>query len=112
MFRAIARFSVRFRWPILIFWIAAVPILTASFPKIADVTKKSTQDFLPKNSPTDVASKLESAFQRKDTATNSVIVINRDQGHLSTSDNAASSRLVANVKKVKEVTEVRDLGVS
>jgi len=112
VFKAIARFSVRFRWPIIILWIALVPIVTASFPKITDVTKNSTQDFLPKNSPTARASDLEQAFQRKDTATNSVIVASRDSGPLAAADNAALSRLAGNVKKVKEVTEVRDLGAS
>ena len=112
MFKAIARFSVRFRWPIIILWIALVPIVTASFPKITDVTKNSTQDFLPKNSPTARASDLEQAFQRKDTATNSVIVASRGSGPLAAADNAALSRLADSVKKVKEVTEVRDLGAS
>jgi putative drug exporter of the RND superfamily len=112
MFKAIAKFSVKFRWLIIIFWIAAVPIVTANFPNINDVSKNNTSDFLPKNSPTDTASKLETAFQHKDTATNSVIVASRGGARLSDSDNAALRRAVANVQKVKEITEVRDLGAS
>jgi putative drug exporter of the RND superfamily len=112
MFRAIAKFSVKFRWPIIILWIAAVPIVTSVFPNIADVTKNSTQDFLPKNSPTAEASVLEQSFQRKDTATNSVIVAERSNGQLTPGDNANLQMVVDKVKKVKEVTEVRDLGSS
>ncbi len=112
MFTGIARFSVRFRWLIIIAWIVAVPLAITNFPKINDVTKNSTQDFLPKNSPTVTASKLESAFQRKDTATNSAIVASRSTGTLTNSDNAALQQMVGNVKKVKDVTEIRDLGVS
>jgi uncharacterized membrane protein YdfJ with MMPL/SSD domain len=48
MFTAIARFSVRFRWPIIIFWIAAVPILSSTLPKIGDVSKNDNSAFLPK----------------------------------------------------------------
>jgi RND superfamily putative drug exporter len=97
---------------IIVFWVAAVPVATASFPKIADVTKNSTADFLPKNSPTDTASKLEQSFQRKDTASNSIIVASREGGALTLSDNSKLQQVVNNVKKVKEVTEVRDLGTS
>jgi RND superfamily putative drug exporter len=112
MFKAIAKFSVRFRWPIIIFWIAMVPILSSSFPNINDVTQNSTKDFLPKNSPTATASDLESAFQKKDTASNAVLVASRGSGPLTEQDNAALQKVVDNVKKTKEITEVDDLGVS
>ena len=112
MFRAIAKFSVRFRWPIIILWIAAVPILTSVFPKINDVTENSTQDFLPKNSPTVQASELETSFQKKDTVSNAVLVVSRKDGRLSDQDNSAIKKLVDNVKNTKEITEVNDLGFS
>jgi RND superfamily putative drug exporter len=112
MFGKIAKFSVRFRWPILVLWIVAVPLFTNIFPNIADVTKNSTQDFLPKNSQTNQGFKLEQAFQRKDTATNAVIAASRGGGQLSPSDNAALGQVVGKVKDVKEVTEIRDLGAS
>ncbi len=112
MFRAIAKFSVKYRWLIIVFWIVAVPVATANFPKINDVTKNDTSDFLPKNSPTTQASNLETAFQRKDTATNAILVASHKNGSLTTADNAALQQLANNVKKVKDVTEVRDLGIS
>ena len=112
IFGAIAKFSVRFRWLVVIAWIAAVPIVSANFPKINDVTKNNTSDFLPKNSPTDTASKLENAFQQKDTATSSDIVISRSDGKLTKADNTALSQVIAKVSKVQDVTEIRDLGTS
>jgi RND superfamily putative drug exporter len=112
MFKSIAKFSVKFRWPIIILWIAAVPIVSANFPNINDVTKNNTSDFLPKNSPTAKAADLEQAFQRRDTATNSVIVVSREKGTLSPADSAAIRQMVDKVKKVKDITEVRDLGPS
>jgi len=112
MFAKIARFSVRFRWPIIIFWIAVVPIVSSAFPNISDVTQNSTQDFLPKNSPTDTAAKLETAFQKKNTASSAVLVASRGGGKLTGQDAAALQKLVDNVKKTKEITEVDDLGVS
>jgi RND superfamily putative drug exporter len=111
MFRAIGKFSVKFRWPIVIFWIAMVPITGSLFPNINDVTKNNVSDFLPKNSPTSVGANLEQSFQKKDTATNSVIVVGRN-GTLTAADQAAMAKLVENVIHVKDITEVKDLGPS
>lgn len=112
IFMGIARFSVRFRWFIIIFWIAAIPVVTANFPSITDVTKNNTSDFLPKNSPTDSASKLENAFQSKDTATNAVIVVSRSGQALTPADKAAVSQIVSKVRGVKDITQIRDTGYS
>ncbi|HEX4774356.1 MAG TPA: MMPL family transporter [Candidatus Saccharimonadales bacterium] len=111
MFPKIARFSVRFRWFILVFWILAVPIVTANFPNINNVAKNNNSDFLPKNSPTQTASQLETAFQSKNTATNAVIVVSRSTG-LTPADNAVLASMVSNVKRVNSVTGVRDSGTS
>jgi len=89
-----------------------VPILSSAFPKINDVTQNSTKDFLPKNSPTDQASKLEQAFQKQDTASNAVLVASRSGGRLTDKDNVALRSAVDKVRHTKEVTEVDDLGVS
>src|SRR6185503_9754417 len=104
MFRNIAKFSVKFRWPIIIFWIAMVPIWSSVFPNINDVTQNSTQDFLPKNSPTAQASELESQFQKKDTVSNAVLVVSRSSGKLTDQDNAAIQKLAQNVRNTKEIT--------
>ena len=111
MFKSIAKFSVKFRWPIIIFWIAMVPIAASTFPTLESVTKNSTQDFLPKNSPTEQSVKLESAFQKKDTAGNAVLVASRS-GKLTAKDATALGKLVGSIKNTKEITEVDDLGVS
>lgn len=112
MFEKIARFSVRFRWLIIIFWIAMVPIVTANFPSITDVSKNNNSEFLPKNSPTTQAAKLESAFQSKKTPDTSVIIAVRDNGKLTAADNAAISRIADKVKGIESVTSVQNQGVS
>jgi RND superfamily putative drug exporter len=112
MFEKIARFSVRFRWFIIVFWIVAIPVVTANFPNINNVTKNNESDFLPKNSPTDTASKLENAFQNKKTAANAIIVVSSNSGPLTGDDTPALQRIVTAVKHVQSVTEVRDSGTS
>lgn len=112
MFGKIAWFSVKFRWLIIVAWIVAVPVIVHSFPKIADVQKNNVSDFLPKNSPTSQGAQLEQAFQLKSTASNTFLVISRDNGQLTAADNAAVSAMAQKVKAVKDVSEVKDLGVS
>ena len=112
MFKAIARFSVRFRWLIIIFWIVMVPVTSSVFPKLDSVTKNSTQDFLPKNTPTSQATELESVFQKKDTASSAIVVASRSDGRLTAQDNAALQKIIGVVRSSSDVTEVRDLGVS
>ncbi|MGC1176784.1 MAG: MMPL family transporter [Candidatus Saccharimonadales bacterium] len=112
MFEKIGRFSVRFRWFIIVAWIVAVPLLTAHLPNINDVTKNNNSDFLPKNSPTDTAAKLETKFQSKDTASNAIIIAARDGQPLTAADTAALRQVEASVRRVTGVSEVKDQGVS
>ena len=112
MFEKIAKFSVRFRWLIIVFWIAAVPLCINLFPKLGDVEKNDISDFLPAKVQTNQAAKLEKAFEKKDTATSTSLVIGRADGKLTAQDNATFSKIAAAVKSVKDITEVRDLGTS
>jgi RND superfamily putative drug exporter len=112
VFKKIARFSVKFRWPIIIFWIALVPILTANLPNINDVAKNNNSDFLPKSTPTARAAELEQQFRKKDTASTAVIIMARENGPLTSDDNAALQRVVAAERHVKGVNEIKDLGAS
>ena len=112
LFEAIGRFSVRFRWLIIVFWIVAVPVVTANFPSITVVTKNDNSDFLPKNSPTVKAANLETAFQQKKTATNAVIIISRPNAALTPGDQAVVQAIIGRVKHVPNITEVRNAGTS
>jgi RND superfamily putative drug exporter len=112
MFEAIARFSVRFRWFIIVFWIVLIPVVSTNFPSITDVTQNNNSDFLPKNSPTASANKLESQFQAKNTATSAVILASRADGQLTATDNAAISRAEQAVRHVSGVIDVKNQGVS
>lgn len=112
MFEKIARFSVRFRWFIIIFWIALVPVLTATLPSINNVTKNENTDFLPKNSPSIKALDLENNFQPGDTAGTAIIVAVRQGGPLTATDTAAINRVMANVSHAEGVSNVKNQGIS
>jgi RND superfamily putative drug exporter len=111
-FTKLGRFSVRFRWLILLFWIAAIPIVTAVFPNINSVAKNNNSDFLPKNSPSVTSQNLESKFQSKDTASNAIIVTSRNNAPLTDADEAALLKIEAAVKGSPSVSEVKDQGIS
>lgn len=111
-FEAIGRFSVRFRWLVLLAWIVAVPLLTSNLPKMTDVEKNDNSQFLPKNSQTQKASDLESAFQSKDTVGRTELVAHRSSGQLTDTDLSTIDTMAANIKKVDGVTEIRPLGLS
>ncbi len=112
MFEAIARFSVRFRWFIIAAWLIAVPVLTHNFLNINDVSKNNNVKFLPSSSPTTKAAELETVFQGKNTADSSTIVAARDNGPLTAADNTAIQRIETAVRKLPDITEVQNQGLS
>jgi RND superfamily putative drug exporter len=110
MFKHIARLSVKYRWLILLAWIAVVPLLNLALPSLASVTKNDNSAFLPTNSQSQHAGDLAKPFGSG--LTSSVMVISRDNGPLTTADNAAVSRVEQAVRAVPNVRLVRDQGVS
>jgi RND superfamily putative drug exporter len=112
MFEKIARFSVRYRLFIIVFWIVAVPVLTANLPSINSVSKNDNSQFLPKSSPSTQAVNLENGFQTKGTATTATIVAVSQSGPLTSADNQAIDRVTAAVKHVADVSSVKNQGVS
>ena len=63
-YSALGRFTVRFRWLVLlVVWLVAIIGSFAVFPSLTSVTKANNSDFLPKNSPSTIASDLASPLQ-------------------------------------------------
>lgn len=46
MFVKLAKFSVKFRWFIIIAWIIAVPVIVKSFPSLESVSKSKQHSIL------------------------------------------------------------------
>src|ERR1017187_8894455 len=112
MFEKIARFSVRWRWFIIVAWIAAVPILTANLPNINDVSKNDNSQFLPKSSPSQTASNLENVFLSKQASATATIIAAREGSSLTTADNQAINQIMKSVSHVPGVISVQDRGIS
>ena len=62
IFRAIGSFAVRFRWVVLIAWVAAAVVIPKTLPSLASVTQGNNSSFLPASAPDQKAAQLASPF--------------------------------------------------
>ncbi len=110
-FAATGQFAVRFRWAIVVAWVAATVLAHLFLPSLASVAKDSNTGFLPASSPSLQAARMATPFQGLD-QTPIPVVIARSSGTLTATDMAAIERLAAGLVKVTDVQQVKDLGVS
>jgi putative drug exporter of the RND superfamily len=110
-FDALGRFSVRFRYPIVLVWLAGAVAAAQLLPTLASAVDNDNTAFLPSDSPSVRAIALAAPFQRSDQAP-VTIVASRDSGALTSADQAAVERLVEAAKRVPDVAAARETGVS
>jgi putative drug exporter of the RND superfamily len=110
-YSALGRFTVRFRWLVLLIWLVAIIGSFVAFPSLTSVTKANNSDFLPKNSPSTIASDLASPLQNVN-LTPVPVVVSRTDGKLTAADAAYIQALVKVLATVPHVKQVRDLGSS
>jgi putative drug exporter of the RND superfamily len=111
IFRAIGSFAVRFRWLVLIVWVAAAVVIPKTLPSLASVTQGNNSAFLPASAPDQKAAQLASPFG----TTNLVpvpVVAAVGSGTLTSADQAWLNTLAIDLGKVPTVVKVHDLGVS
>jgi RND superfamily putative drug exporter len=110
-FAATGRFAVRFRWAIVVAWVAAAVFANLLFPSLTSVARQSNTSSLPASSPSLQAARLAAPFQSPN-ETPVPVVIGRSAGALTAADMAAVGRLAAGLAKVADVQQVKSLGVS
>jgi putative drug exporter of the RND superfamily len=110
-FAAAGRFAVRFRWAIVVAWVAAAVLATLFFPSLTSVAKQSNASSLPASSPSLRAARLATPFQGVN-QTPVPVVIARGTGTLTAADTAAIDRLAAGLARVPDVQRVKNLGAS
>src|ERR1700678_2156938 len=108
IFRAIGRFSVKFRWVVVVLWIAAAVVIPKALPSLASVTQGNNSNFLPASAPSQQASDLAAPFGT--TNLTPVPVVAAAPG--GTLDQAWLTGLQAALAKVPTVVKVNDLGLS
>ncbi len=112
MFRYLAKFVVRYRYLVILFWLIILPVVYFKLPSLTSVTSASQTSFLPDSSPAQQAQALTSPFNGKGTATSATLVVYRSNGKLNKFDFLELSNLEAKIKKIPSVIDVIDQSLS
>jgi hypothetical protein len=62
IFGAVGRFTVRFRWLVLLVWIAGAVAAVTQLPALSSVTQNNNSKFLPASAPSEHAVQLLAPF--------------------------------------------------
>src|SRR5271166_5039157 len=110
-FAVAGRLAVRFRWAIVLAWVAGTIAAMALLPSLSNVTQSDSTSFLPSSAPSERAAQLASPLQEA-SLTAVTVVAARAGGPLTGADQAAIARLSGALARVAGVTSVRDAGQS
>ncbi len=110
IFALIGVASVRFRYLIVIAWIAGTILAVKALPTLSSVAKDNTSGFLPSNVPSVQAAAMASPFLDVSLGTASLVAVRN--GGLTAADNSAIDALEARIKTIDTVKVVVDLGIS
>jgi RND superfamily putative drug exporter len=113
-YEALARFVVRFRWPIVAFWILVVIVTSAAFPSLASEVNDNNSAFLRQSAPSTKAANLAAPLLGGGASGKiaPITIIATRQGRLTQADLQAVGReaqLAAGVQRVQSATP---LGIS
>ena len=111
IFRAIGRFSVKFRWLVVVAWAAAAVVIHTMLPSLASVTQGNNTAFLPSSAPSAQAQNLAKPFGNTSLVPVPVIAA-VPSGTLTPQDQTWLTGLTGDLAKVPTVVKVRELGVS
>ena len=82
------RVAVRYRWPVVAFWLSATIASVVLLPSLASVVRNDTASFLPTDAPSVIAAKLAAPFLAPSGATG-VLVATNTAGSLTPADLSA-----------------------
>ena len=110
-FTVAGQLSVRFRWAIVLAWVAGAIAAMALLPSLSSVTQSDNTSFLPASAPSEQAAQLASPLQGA-TLTAVTVVAARTGGPMTDADQAFMAHLAASLAGVARVVSVRDAGQS
>jgi RND superfamily putative drug exporter len=112
VFHALGCFAVRYRYLVVVVWVAITIGCVLAFPSLASLTTDSAlTTFLPASAPSAKAAQLAATFQTTRYATATLVAI-RDGGQLSQADQVAIDRLEASVRTLPHVLTVQDVATA
>ncbi|HET7244615.1 MAG TPA: MMPL family transporter [Streptosporangiaceae bacterium] len=111
IFRTIGSLAVKFRWLVLIAWVAGAIAAVSLLPSLNSVTQNNNTKFLPASAPSSHAQQLAAPFGTASLIPIPVIAA-QPSAPLSQADFSAIAALPAELKTVSGVAKVQDAGVS
>ncbi|HEV3288680.1 MAG TPA: MMPL family transporter, partial [Streptosporangiaceae bacterium] len=111
IFRTIGSLAVKFRWLVLVAWVAGAILAVLLLPSLNSVTQNNNTKFLPASAPSSHAQKLAAPFGTAALVPIPVIAA-QPSAPLSHADLSAIAALPARLKTVAGVAKVQDAGVS
>jgi putative drug exporter of the RND superfamily len=111
IFGAIGRFAVRFRWLVILVWIAGAIAAISQLPSLSNVTQSNNIKFLPASAPSEQAAVLAAPFGTAGLQPVEVVAA-RTAAPLTPADESAMSALQGRLASLSGVSKVVDAGVS
>jgi putative drug exporter of the RND superfamily len=114
-YEALGRFVVRFRWAVVVFWIAVAVVTSGALPSIGSEVNDNNSAFLKNSEPSIHAANVAAPILGGGVSGNITqlpLVAVSDSGRLNTADVASITRLAALLKGVNRVESVQVAGVS
>ena len=111
-FAQLGRLSVRFRWAVVVLWLAGSALAVVLLPSLGSVTQGDNSSFLPASAPSQQAAALAAPLQGAASLTSVTVVIARPGSVLTAADQDAIGGVSARLARVTHVVLVRAAGVS
>jgi putative drug exporter of the RND superfamily len=113
-YEALARFVIRFRWPIVAFWIVVVIATSAAFPSLSSEVNNNNSAFLPSNAPSQKAANLATPVlgSGANGRISDITIVASRSGPLTAADIRAITREVSLAQGVQSIQSVRLTGIS
>jgi RND superfamily putative drug exporter len=111
-FAALGRFTVRFRWVILVIWILGTAAAVKTLPSLGSVVNNNNTAFLPANAPDVKAADLAAPLVGKESLEPIDVIAYVKSGQLSKSDIVAIQTEARLLRSVANVERVEFIGIS
>jgi putative drug exporter of the RND superfamily len=111
IFGAIGRWSVRFRWLVVLVWIVGAVAAVTQLPSLSSVTQSNNSKFLPASAPSQHAIDLAAPFGNPNLVPIPVIAATTS-GSLTPADVSALTALQSRLTTVPGIEQVKDVGRS
>ena len=111
-FNGLGRFSVRFRWLIVVVWIVGTFASVHYLPSLASQVNNDNSAFLPNSAPSTVAGNLAEPLVGKASLEPVIILGVSGNGPITAADTEAVARLGQLAKKVTNIVSVQYVGTS